>query len=167
MTYPFARLAIMAILLITGLSIVSQSAHAIIAQRTGWVILTTKYSYTDLIERLDKAAADNKIGVVTRASATAGAKAVLDKDIPGNMVVGLYHPRFAVPMLEASVAAGIEAPIRVYISEETNGTTTLAYKKPSFVFAPYMDEGGEKLKKLAEELDLLFAKLTLQAAGQN
>ena len=63
------------------------------------------------------------------------------------MVVGLYHPRFAVRMLEASFAAGIEASIRVYITEHSDGSATLSYKKPSTVFPPYMKEVGEKLKK--------------------
>ena len=90
---------------------------------------------------------------------------MLDKTIPGNTVIGLYHPRFAVPMLEASIAAGIEAPIRVYVTENAGGTATLSYKLPSFAFAPYMDEGGDKLKALAADLDALFAALAKDAAG--
>ncbi|MEM7428676.1 MAG: DUF302 domain-containing protein [Pseudomonadota bacterium] len=131
----------------------------------GWVILKSKHAYADLVKEVNKAAKANKIGIVTRASATVGAKKVLNKKIPGNMVVGLYHPRFAVRMLDASIAAGIEAPIRVYITENADGTADLSYKTPSHVFAPYMSEGGEKLKALAAELDALFAKLTRQAAG--
>ena len=46
-----------------------------------------------------------------------------------------------------------------------NGTSTLSYKKPSHVFAPYMDEGGDALKALAAELDQLFDKLTGEAAA--
>jgi uncharacterized protein (DUF302 family) len=102
------------------------AALAQLAERPGWVVLNTPHDYQTLISRVDQAAQDNKIGVVTRASATVGAKRVLNKDIPGNMVVGLYHPRFAVPMLEASVAAGIEAPIRVYLTENPDGTATLS-----------------------------------------
>ena len=131
----------------------------------GWVVLKSKHSYADLVKEVNKAAKANKIGIVTRASATVGAKKVLNKKIPGNMVVGLYHPRFAVRMLEASIPAGIEAPIRVYITENTDGSADLSYKTPSHVFAPYMKEGGNKLKELAAELDSLFEKLTKQAAG--
>jgi uncharacterized protein (DUF302 family) len=46
-------------------------------------------------------------------------------------------------VLGASVAAGIEAPIRIYVTENQDGTATLSYKKPSAVFAPYADEGGD------------------------
>lgn len=134
-----------------------------LAARPGWSVTKTTLDYPSLIKRVNEAAAAHKIGIVSRASATVGAAKVLNKKIPGNMVVGLYHPRFAVPMLEASTAAGIEAPIRVYITENSDGTATLSYKKPSTVFAPYMKEGGAKLQKLAESLDGLFASLARQA----
>ncbi len=82
--------------------------------------------------------------VVTRASATLGAKS-LGTTIPGNMVVGVTRPDFAIRMLEASVPAGIEAPIRFYITENEDGTATLGYKTPSAVFAPYADGGFPRL----------------------
>lgn len=140
-------------------------AFAEIGARDGWVVLPTQHSYQILVTRIDQAAKANKIAVVTRASATVGAKKALNKDIPGNMVIGLYHPRFAVRMLEASVAAGIEAPIRIYLTENPSGTATISYKKPSQVFAPYMVEGGDALKSLAMELDVLFDRLVREAAG--
>lgn len=131
----------------------------------GWQVAKTPHSYVTLVERLDQAVQDNKMGLVTRASATTGAQKVLNQTIPGNMVVGVYHPRFAVRMLEASIAAGIEAPIRFYITESADGTATLSYKTPSAVFAPYED-GGTALKALATELDVIFAAIAAQAAGQ-
>lgn len=141
------------------------AARAEISERPGWAVLPSPHAYAALVERVLAAAKTHKIGVVAQASATVGAKRVLDKDIAGNMVIGLYHPRFAVPMLEASIAAGIEAPIRVYLTENADGTATLSYKLPSHVFAPYMDEGGDRLKALAAELDTLFAALAADAVG--
>ena len=140
-------------------------ASAEIAQRPGWVVMPTKLGYAQLVEHVVAAAGEVKLGVVTRASATVGAKKALGKDISGNTVIGLYHPRFAVPMLEASIAAGIEAPIRVYVTENADGTATLSYKTPSSVFAPYFDEGGDKLKGLAMELDGLFQSLAVKATA--
>ncbi len=128
----------------------------------GWVVHSTSHSYQGLIEKLDAAVKANKMGLVTRASATVGAKKMLGKDIPGNMVVGVYRPDFAVRMLEASEAAGIEAPIRFYITENANGTAKLSYKKPSMVFAPYSD-GGKALKDMAKELDEIFDRIARQA----
>jgi len=128
----------------------------------GTQVIRTGHSYQDLIGRLDTAVKANKMGVVTRASATEGAKKVLKMDIPGNMVVGVFHPRFAVRMLKASVPAGIEAPLRFYITANADNTATLTYRKPSSVFAPY--ENAE-LDKMAEELDAIFAKIADQAVN--
>ena len=130
----------------------------------GWSAIDTGHSYQALIARLDAAVKANKMGLVGRASATLGAKAMLKQTIPGNMVIGVYRPDFAVRMLAASVPAGIEAPIRFYITENPDGTATLSYKKPSAVFAPYAD-GGAALRELAVELDTLFAKIAGEAAG--
>ncbi len=130
----------------------------------GWVVIETPHSYQSLIERLDEAVKANKMALVTRASATVGAKKMLDKKIAGNMVVGVYRPDFAVRMLEASVPAGIEAPIRFYITENGDGTATLSYKTPSSVFGPYRD-GGQALVELANELDVIFDRIARQATA--
>jgi uncharacterized protein (DUF302 family) len=134
------------------------------AAMQGWKVMKTSHGYAELVQRLEKAIADNKMGLVARASATVGAKQMLDKDIPGNTVIGVYRPDFAVRMLEASVPAGIEAPIRFYVTENADGTADLSYKAPSFVFAPYED-GGQALKDLAAELDGIFAKIAADAVG--
>ncbi len=147
------------------LTIQLPQAAADMSSRPGWVVVPTRHTYEVLTNRVQEAAGNQNIGVVAAASATVGIKKLLEKDVPGNVVIGLYHPRFAIRMLEASVAAGIEAPIRVYITQNSDGTATLSYKTPSHVFAPYMDEGGDKLKELADELDLLFATLAKEAAG--
>ncbi len=131
----------------------------------GWRVIQTSKSYQELIESLDAAVKANKMGLVTRASATVGAAKVLDKTIPGNMVVGVYRPDFAVRMLEASLAAGIEAPLRFYITENDNGTATLSYVEPSTVFAPY-DDGGAALDELANELDAIFASIAAEATAE-
>ncbi len=160
------RLASAFVLLITSLLLAASPVAAEIAARPGWAVHPSAHGYGDLVKRLDTAIKANKMAAVTRASATVGAKKAFDKIIPGNMVVGVYHPRFAVPMLEASVQAGIEAPIRFYVTENENGTATLSYKTPGAVFAPYFDDGGDKLKALAAELDDLFGKIASEAAGK-
>ena len=76
----------------------------------------------------------------------------------------MFRNDFARHMLSASIAAGIEAPIRFYLTENPGGTATLSYKKPSFVFSPYFGEGKGALKKLAKELDAIFAKIANRAA---
>lgn len=125
-------------------------------------IIKTTHSYNSLVQRLGKAVARNKMGLVNRASATLGAKRVLGMTIPGNMVIGVFHPRFAVRMLEASVPAGIEAPLRIYVTENADKTATITYRTPSSVFAPY---GSSKLDDMAKELDGIFAAIVGDAAG--
>ena len=78
------------------------------------------------------------------------------------MVVMVFHPRFAVRMLEASVPAGIEAPLRFYITENADGTTTLTYREPSSVFAPY---DNADLDAMAKELDAIFARIAADASS--
>ncbi len=130
----------------------------------GWRILRTPHDYKTLIKRVDAAVKASPINVVTRASATIGAKN-LGLTIPGNMVVGVYGPQYAVRMLKASIAAGIEAPLRLYLTENADGTATLSYKLPSFVFSPYFADGGEALESLAAELDGILAAIADQAAA--
>ena len=142
------------------------NAAAELAPRPGWVILTTEFDFPTLTARVIEAAKVHKIVVVNRASASIGARRLFGETIPGNMVFGLYHPRFATRTLDASIAAGIEAPLRLYVTENSDSKATLSYKTPSHVFAPYMEEGGDKLKELAAELDTLFAALAKDAAGK-
>jgi uncharacterized protein (DUF302 family) len=134
-----------------------------IAPREGWRVLKTEYKFDALVKRLEESVKANKMGLVTAASASAGA-AGQGITIPGNRVVGVYRNDFARRMLKASIAAGIEAPIRFYITENSDQTATLSYKLPSTVFAPYFAEGGKALRKLAAELDEIFAKIADEAA---
>jgi len=103
--------------------------------------------------------------VVTRASATIGAQS-LGQEIPGNMVIGVFAPQFAIRLLEASVAAGIEAPLRFYVKENPDGTATLSYKTAAHVLEPYAQEGGPELTALANELDRILAEIAAHATGR-
>lgn len=121
----------------------------------GWRIFPTGYTYKELVARTRSAVKEAPIAIVSQASASDGARNQ-GFDIPGNRVIGLYRNDYARRMLAASVSAGIEAPIRLYLTENPDGTATLSYKTPSSVFAPYMDEGGAELLVLAQELDEIF-----------
>lgn len=129
----------------------------------GFTSVKTPHDFKTLVERVAAAVKANGLFVVTRASASKGA-ASRGLTIPGNMVLGVYRNDFAVRMLEASLAAGIEAPIRFYVTENADGSANLAYRAPSAVFAPYED-GGEALAALAGELDGLFAAIAAEASG--
>ncbi|MFK5997538.1 MAG: DUF302 domain-containing protein [Rhodobacterales bacterium] len=153
------RFLIFIALLVTPLLANAQS----ITPRDGWMVFPTKYSYNQLVKRTRSAISKAPIAIVTQASATVGAKSQGIK-IPGNIVIGVYRNDYARRMLNASVAAGIEAPIRLYITENKDKSATLSYKTASFVFAPYMNEGGQKLRDLAKQLDGVLLKIAQKAA---
>ena len=119
-------------------------AHAEIAPRDGWVVIDTAMPFDGLVEAVKASVAAHEMNVVTEAGPTAAA-AKLGVTLPGNRVIGVFHARFAIRILPLSTAAMIEAPIRFYVTEETDGTATLSWKEPSFVLAPYTPEGGADL----------------------
>nr|WP_067288176.1 DUF302 domain-containing protein [Marinobacterium profundum] len=116
-------------------------------------------SFAQLAERLAAAVTANKMVVVTQASASKGA-ASRGITIPGNLVVGVYRNDYAVRMLEASMAAGIEAPLRFYLTENADGSTSLSWATPSSTFAPY---ASPALDEMALELDDVFAAIARDA----
>lgn len=133
--------------------------------REGWKVLDTKLTFTTLAQKLEVAVKSKKMAIVTTASASEGAKAQ-GFSTAGNRVVGVYRNDFARRMLESSVAAGIEAPIRFYVTENADGTATLSYKTPTAVFSPYFAEAGN-LRALAQELDAIFETIAQEATGSN
>jgi len=128
---------------------------------SGTEVHKTDLTFADLRSGLEAAIEKNGMFVVTSASASAGAKA-RGLTIPGNMVIGVFRNDFAVRMLEASVPAGIEAPLRFYLTENEDGTGTLTFRKPSAVFAPY---GSKALDAMATELDAIWVKIVRDAIG--
>ena len=134
-------------------------AMADIAPRDGWVVTQTSKPFSQLVDDVKTAVRANKMGVVTQAGPTGAAKK-RGIDIPGNRVIGVFNNNFAVKILGLSEAAMIEAPIRMYVTENTDGTATLSYKTPSYVFEPYMSEAGEELAKEAKKLDVIFEAIS-------
>lgn len=124
--------------------------------------IRTPYSFTVLLQRLNRAVKDQKMVVIAEASASQGAAARGVK-IPGNAVVMVFRNDFAVRMLRASVAAGIEAPLRVYVTATRSGKANITYRAPTAVFAPYRNA---QLNRLARKLDVIFKNIVDEAAGK-
>ena len=150
--------AVLSLALLMGAPALAQSVQP----REGWRVIPTAMSYAELLERTRAAVKAEKMGLVTQAGPTEMAKK-RGETIPGNRVLGVFRNDFAVRAIRASVAAMIEAPIRLYVTENPDGTATLSWKTPSFVFAPYMDEGGEALAAVAAELDPIFEAIAKRA----
>ena len=144
---------------------ITAKAQSTITPHAGIEIIETGKNYETLLADLKAAVAANKMGVVTEAGPTEAAKQ-RGETIPGNRVVGVFRNDFAVTIIRAAPAAMIEPPVRFMVMEEPDGTATLAYKVPSSVFAPYMDEGGDALQGAAAELDTIFAAIAAEAAAQ-
>lgn len=146
------------ITLVLCLFAMSAAAGGTIRSQTGWVVIDTPYPFSKLVDRLEAAVNAEHMNIVNTASASEGAKAA-GVAIPGNRVIGVFRNDFARRLLDASVTAGIEAPIRIYVTENLDRSATLSYKQPTAVFAPYTAEGKLALKELAVELDEIFKRI--------
>ncbi len=127
---------------------------------SGTIIIETGQPFASYLNKLKSAIRANKMGIVAEACATCGAKNI-GVTIPGNRVVMIFNPFFAVRMLKASEAAGIEAPLRLYVTEKADKTARLTYRKPSAVFGVYKVPA---LDVMAKELDQIVEKIVAQAA---
>lgn len=117
--------------------------------------------FDDVLARVEQAVERQSMLRIATASASRGAAARGIK-IPGNAVVLVFRNDFAVRLLGANVAAGIEAPMRIYVTENADGRTAIIYPLPSAVLAPY---GGHGVAELGVELDRVFAAIVRDAAG--
>ena len=128
----------------------------------GTQVIKSAHSFDTLVSRFERAIRDNGMGLVAAASASRGA-ATRGIKIPGNAVLMVFRNDYAVRMLAASVPAGFEAPLRIYITEDSNGSASVTYRLPSAVFAPY---GSAELDAMAKELDVVFKKIVHDAIGE-
>jgi uncharacterized protein (DUF302 family) len=126
----------------------------------GTKTVETGKPFARYVDDLEAAIKANGMGLVAQACATCGAKAI-GVTIPGNRVIMIFNPRFAVRMLAASEAAGIEAPLRLYVTEQPDGSAKLIYRLPSQVFGVYENPD---LDKMAGELDTVVAKIVSDAS---
>lgn len=135
------------------------------APRPGWSVLPTPHDFDTLVARTDAAIAEHGMAVVTRAGPTQAA-ASRGIDIPGNMVIGVFNNDFAVRILRLSTPAMIHAPIRLYLTENADGTATLSYILPSELYAAYVLEADPDLFDVAFELDGIFAAIAEDATAR-
>jgi len=130
--------------------------------RDGWAVHDSDHGYAELLANTKAAIKAEGMFLVTEAGPTQAA-ANRGIDIPGNRVLGVFRNDYAVRVIRLSVPAMVEAPIRIYVTEDADGSATLSYKTPSHVFAPYLAEGGSKLKAVAEDLDRVFQRIAERA----
>ncbi len=135
-----------------------------VPERPGWVVHNTSMTYAELIDALKPAIKAEGMGLVTQAGPTGAAKN-RGITIPGSRIFGVFNNKFAVRAIRTSISAMIEAPVRMYVTENPDGTGTLSYKTPTMVFSPYFEEGGDELRTVASELDAVFEAIAVRALG--
>jgi uncharacterized protein (DUF302 family) len=123
----------------------------------GTISWPTDYSFHELVGRLQKSVAAN--GMTVLAVTTAQHRAV---PIPANAILMVFRNDYAARIIEANVLAGMEAPIRLYVTEGPNRKASVTYRTPSSILALY---DNPKLDELAAELDQVFAKIVDDAIG--
>ncbi len=152
--------AAVAVFGVFGLIGLNGSASAQHPSRGEATIVRVQKPFGVAADELKAAIAANGLGLVCHANAQAGA-ASRGVRIKGNQVLMAFRPDFAVRMLAASVEAGFEAPIRIYITENDDGTATIRYVKPSVIFKPY---AHPDLDRLGAELDPIFERIVAAVA---
>ena len=95
------------------------------------------------------------------ASASDGAR-MRQVTIRGDAVHGVFRNDFAVRMLQANVNAGIEAPVRLHLTEEPDGTTSIRYLAAEYRLRALP---RRRVVALGQELDPIFAAIVADAAG--
>jgi uncharacterized protein (DUF302 family) len=154
MRISVSRCFILALVLIAG--------HSTVALAQGdKMVLTSKAPFARIAAALEQAIADQRMGLVCHANAQQGAQARGVK-IPGNQVFLVFRNDFAVRLINADPRAAFEAPIRIYLYENRDGTATLTYAKPSALFQPY---AHPEVAKVGAELDPIFEKIAGQAVA--
>jgi len=140
-----------------GSAFAAQTSHGYPGTRT----YVTHYPYAVLLKRLQHSIKAHHMGLLSIASASHGA-ALRGITIPGNAVLMVFRNDFAVRMLKDSVAAGMEAPLRIYVTAQGPRRADITYRTPSAVFSPYHNA---PLNALAHQLDPIYAAIVKSAAG--
>ena len=136
------------------------------APSDGMVTVATGKPFARFAEAMAMAEtiAGNGFNTIGIACADCGIKKAFGETVAGNRVFLFFRPDYARRMLAASVAAGIEAPIRVYATEAADGTATVTYRRPSAVFGAYR---VPDLAAMGRELDDHVARIVADAATKS
>lgn len=123
--------------------------------------LISRAPFAAVARALERAIAEEKMALVCHANAQRGA-AARGVVITGNQVLMVFRNDFAVRLLAADPAAGFEAPIRLYVYENPDGTATVSYVVPTVVFEEYRHPD---VQAIARELDPIFKRIVDRAVG--
>jgi uncharacterized protein (DUF302 family) len=126
----------------------------------GTVTQEVAIPFAELDRKMEDAVSSNGLSVVARLSPseTAAGRGIR---IPGNIMLMVFNNPFALRVLSASLAAGYEAPLRIYLAEKEDGKgTVVTYRLPSVLFRPY---GSAELDAIGVELDGIMRRIVTTA----
>jgi uncharacterized protein (DUF302 family) len=123
------------------------------------VVRVSRSPFAQTAAALEQAIADHGLTLVCHANAQRGA-AARGLRIPGNQVFLVFRNDLAVRLIQAEPRAAYEAPIRIYLHENPDGTATIVHERPSRLFQRY---AHPEVARVGTELDAIFAAIIAQA----
>ncbi|MGW8247900.1 MAG: DUF302 domain-containing protein [Acidiferrobacterales bacterium] len=112
---------------------------------------TTSLSVDDAIEKLKSGVEAQNMRVVAHINGQANA-AKIGKTVPGDQILEIFRPDFAIRVWEACKPAGHDIPLRIHVYEDA-GVTNVACRMPTEVFEPF---ASPELMAVGSELDDIF-----------
>jgi uncharacterized protein (DUF302 family) len=112
---------------------------------------STSLSVDDAIAKLWSGVEAQNMRVVAHINGQANA-AKIGKTVPGDQILEIFRPDFAIRVWEACKPAGHDIPLRIHVYEEA-GETKVSCRMPTEVFEPYSSPG---LIEVGTELDAIF-----------
>lgn len=146
---------VLSVILLVGSPLVAWGAAAE-SERASRVV---RAPFQDVVMVLKKSVEAHKLALVCEADAQKGA-AARGVTIRGNRVLMVFRNDLAVRLLEADPSAGFEAPLRIYVYDNVDGTTTITYRRPSAVFASY---SHPEVRAVAAILDPILRAIVEEA----
>jgi uncharacterized protein (DUF302 family) len=135
------------------------SVASMVFAQEGRVTARSRAPFAKVTEALEQAITDHKMALVCHADAQKGA-AARGVAIKGNQVLMVFRNDLAVRLIAADPEAAFEAPMRIYIYENPDGTATVSYVPPSVVLARYKHP---TVRAVATELDPIFKAIVDRA----
>jgi uncharacterized protein (DUF302 family) len=122
----------------------------------GTVSLASSYSLADAVRRLEKAVRANGLALVQTVNSGGRGQT-------GVSVILVSSSDYWGRILKINQLAGMEMPIRIYVTDTGNRTSAVIYRAPSSIFALY---DSPELDRIATDLDQIFAKIVDDAIGE-
>lgn len=122
----------------------------------GTVSLGSSYALTEAVRRVEKAVRANGLTLVQTVNSGGRGQT-------GVSVILVSSSDYWGRILKVNQLAGMEMPIRIYVTDTGNRTSAVIYRAPSSIFALY---DSPELDRIATDLDQVFAKIVDDAIGE-